>query len=89
LKRKLRGDLILALLLPFSPEPFVFSSSASKLKDQNIQDYNFACSSVRSRILVSNIKIGTQTEFEIRVLRRTFRPRRDEVTGDERVKETA
>ncbi|PNF14992.1 hypothetical protein B7P43_G01525 [Cryptotermes secundus] len=32
--------------LPFSPEPFVFSSVVQKHKNQNIQNYNFACGSV-------------------------------------------
>jgi hypothetical protein len=53
-------------LLPFSPEPSVFLSVTKKSKNENIQDYNFACDFVWVRNLV---------------LRRIFGPKRDEVTG--------
>jgi hypothetical protein len=32
--------------LGFGPEPSVFSVAVKKLKNKNIQDYNFACGSV-------------------------------------------
>ncbi|PNF27173.1 hypothetical protein B7P43_G07841 [Cryptotermes secundus] len=37
---------------PFRPEPFVFSSGVQKHKNYNIQNYNFACGSVWSWILL-------------------------------------
>jgi hypothetical protein len=54
-------------LLPFGPEPSVFSVAVEKLKNYNIQDSNFE---YRLRV------------FENRVLRRILGPKRDEVTGD-------
>jgi hypothetical protein len=39
-------DTVCQCLLPFGPEPTVFSSAVKKLKNQNIQDDNFACGSV-------------------------------------------
>jgi hypothetical protein len=33
------------LATTFGPEPFVFSFAVEKLKNQNIQDDNFACRS--------------------------------------------
>jgi hypothetical protein len=47
-------------LLPFGAEPSVFSSAVEKRKNQNIQDHNFACNSVRVLNLVSDIKGGTE-----------------------------
>jgi hypothetical protein len=49
-------------LLPFSPEPFAFSSTVQKCKGQNIQDYNFVYGSVYVRNLASVTKGGTQAE---------------------------
>jgi hypothetical protein len=46
--------------LPFSPEPSVFRSAVKKSKNENIQDYNFACGYVwvRPRCRwVDNIKM--------------------------------
>jgi hypothetical protein len=63
------------------PEPSVFSSAIEKRKNWNIQDYNFACGSVRGSNVVSDIKEGGRV-FENRVLRRIFGPKRDEVTGE-------
>jgi hypothetical protein len=50
------------VLLPFGPEPSVFSSAVKNRKNLNIQDYNFACGSVWVLNLVSDIKGGTWTE---------------------------
>jgi hypothetical protein len=44
IKRRLNSDN--TYLLPFDPELSVFSSAVENYKDQNIQDYNFACGSV-------------------------------------------
>jgi hypothetical protein len=55
-------------LQPFSPEPFVFTSAASKNKNQNIKEYNFACVSVWLRNTV-------------RMLGRIFGQKTDEVRG--------
>jgi hypothetical protein len=35
--------LLSGMLLPFGPEPSVFSSAVKKLKNENIQDDNIAC----------------------------------------------
>jgi hypothetical protein len=61
-------------LLPFGPEPSVFSSGIQN----NIQDDNFACGCVWVGKVVSWHKGGTWTE----VLGRIFEPKRDEVTGE-------
>jgi hypothetical protein len=46
-------------LLPFSPEPSVFPSVDLKSKNENIQDYNFACGFLWVQNLVSGTKGGT------------------------------
>jgi hypothetical protein len=47
-----------------------------------MQNYNFTCGPVWERNLVSDIKGGTRLRaFENRVLRETFGPKRDEMTG--------
>jgi hypothetical protein len=38
--------LVVVVVVPFGPEPFVLSSAAKKIKNYNIQDDNFACGSV-------------------------------------------
>jgi hypothetical protein len=65
-------------LLPFSPEPSIFSVAVENLKNKNIQDNNFACGSVSVRNLVS----GRLRVFENRMLRRISGPKRDEVTAE-------
>jgi hypothetical protein len=71
---------ITALKPPFGPEPSVFSSAVKKLKNYNIQqDYNFACSSLWVRNLVSETEEHRLRVFENRVLRSIFGPKRDEV----------
>jgi hypothetical protein len=46
---------------PFGPEPSDFSVAVEKLKNENIQDCNFACGSEWVWNLVSDVKGGTQT----------------------------
>jgi hypothetical protein len=70
-------------LLPFSPEPFAFSFAVKNIK---IRKYK--------TIILPVVLYGCETwsltlrdqhrlrEFENRVLRRIFGPKRDEVTGD-------
>jgi hypothetical protein len=55
---------------------------SKKSKNENIQDYNFACGFVRVRNLVSTLSKEYRLRvFENKVLRRIFRPKRDEVMG--------
>jgi hypothetical protein len=69
-------------LLPFNPEPSVFLSVVKISRNENIQDYNFACSFVWVRNLVSDTRGDHRSRvFENKVLRRIFGPKRDEVTG--------
>jgi hypothetical protein len=49
-------------LLPFIIESFIFPSAIQKPKDQNIQNYKFACSFVWVWNLVSHIKGRPQSE---------------------------
>ena len=68
-----------------SAECFVFKVAIQKFKDQGIENYNFACCFVWVWNLVVDIVGGKErkgTVFEDMVLRRIFRPRRDEVTKD-------
>jgi hypothetical protein len=65
-------------LLPFSPEPSIFPSVVKKSKNENMQNYNFACGFVWVRNLVSDNKEGNKLRvFENNVLRRIFGPKRD------------
>jgi hypothetical protein len=65
-------------LLPFSPEPSVFPCVVKKSKNENIQDYDFACGFVWVRNMVSDTKRGNRLRvFENKVLRRMFGPKRD------------
>jgi hypothetical protein len=65
-------------LLPFGPENSVFPSVIKKSKNENIQDYNFACGFVRMRNLVSSTREEHRLRmFENKVLRRIFGPKRD------------
>jgi hypothetical protein len=70
-------------LLPFNPEPYVFPSVVKKPKNENTEDYNFACDFV----WVRNLGLTLREEHRLRVfgnkvLRRIFGPKRDEVTGE-------
>jgi hypothetical protein len=47
------------MFAPFSSEASVFPSVVKKSKNENIQDYNFACDFVWVRNLVSDTKRGT------------------------------
>jgi hypothetical protein len=70
-------------LLPFGPEPSVFSVAVEKLEDENIQVYNFACGSVWCETWCLTLRKDHRLRLlENRVLRRIFCPRRDEVTGE-------
>jgi hypothetical protein len=66
-------------LLPFSPEPFVFSSAVQKLKNKTIilPVALYGCKTW-SQIFREEHRLRV---FEDRVLRRMFGPRRDEVIG--------
>jgi PAS domain-containing protein len=59
------------MLATIGPKPPVFLNAVEKLKNENIQDYDFSCGSVWVRNMM----------FENRVLRRIFGLKRDEVTG--------
>jgi hypothetical protein len=72
-------------LLPFGSEPSVFSVAAEKLKNQNIQDYNFACGSVLCETWSPTLREEHRLRvFEKRVLRSIFGPKRDEVIEERR-----
>jgi hypothetical protein len=67
------------ICVPFSPEPFVFSSAVYKRKNWNIQNYNFAFGFVWVSL---TLRGGHRLRvFENRVLRRIFRLKRDDVIG--------
>jgi hypothetical protein len=70
-------------LLPFGPEPSVFSVAVEKLKNQNIQDYNFTLVLYGCETWSLTSREETRLEvFENRVLRRIYAPKRNEVTGE-------
>jgi hypothetical protein len=69
-------------LLPFGPEPSVFSSAVKKLKNWNIQDDNFACGPVWVRNLVFEREEHRLRVLEFSSLRRIFGPMKDEATGE-------
>jgi hypothetical protein len=69
-------------MLSFGPEPFVLSPAVKKCEGQNIQDYNlpvvlYGCETWSLAVREEH----KLREFENRVLRRTFGPKRDGVTG--------
>jgi hypothetical protein len=73
-------------LLPFGPEPYVFSVALEKLKN-----YIYAiCKTIILPVVLYGCETWSLTlreerrlwVFESRVLRRIFRPKRDEVTGE-------
>jgi hypothetical protein len=68
-------------LLPFGPEPSVFSFAIEKRKNWNIQDYNFAVvvygCETRSLTVREEHRLKA---FENNVLRRIFGTKRIEVT---------
>jgi hypothetical protein len=67
-------------LLPFGPEPSVFSVAVEKLANWNIQDCNFACGSVWFETWSLTLREEHRLRvFENRVLRRIFGPKRDEL----------
>jgi hypothetical protein len=69
-------------LLAFSPEPSVFPSLVKKSKNENIQDYKFACGFVWVQNLVSGLRQEHRLRvFENKVLRIIFGLKRDEATG--------
>ena len=72
-------------MLSFGAEPFVFQVAIQKFKDQDIQNYNFACflygCETWSLTLREERKLRV---FEKLVLRGIFGPGRDEVTGERR-----
>jgi hypothetical protein len=70
--------IIIIIIIIVIPTVF-FPSVVNKSRNENIQDYNFACDFVWLRNLVSDTK--GETIFENNVLRRIFRPKGDEVTG--------
>jgi hypothetical protein len=69
--------------LPFGPEPSAFSVAVEKLKNFNMQDYNFACGSYGcetwSLILREEHRLRV---FENRVPRRIFGSNGDDVKGE-------
>jgi hypothetical protein len=65
-------------LVPFSPKHFLFTSAVEKCKNQNIQNYNFACGETQSLKLREGHRLWV---IENIVLRRIFAPKRDEVAG--------
>jgi hypothetical protein len=70
-------------LLPFSPEPSVFSSAIEERKNWSIKDENFACGSVWRETWSLTLREKQKLKvFENRVLRRIFGPKRDEMTGE-------
>jgi hypothetical protein len=68
-------------LLPFSPEPSVIASADEKLKNYNIQDYNFAYVYGCETWSLALREELTLRVFENRVLRRIFGLKTDEVMG--------
>jgi hypothetical protein len=60
-------------LLPFSSEPSVFPSIVKKSKNENIQDYNFACDFVWYETWSLTLKEEHRPRvFENKVLRKIF-----------------
>jgi hypothetical protein len=69
-------------LLPFGPEPSVFSSVIEKRKNYN-NYYNFALVLYGRETWSLTLREEHRLRvFENRVLRRIFGPKRDEVTGE-------
>jgi hypothetical protein len=46
-------------MLPFGPEPSIFSFAVEKLENENIEDYTFSCDFIWVRNLVCDTKGGT------------------------------
>jgi hypothetical protein len=70
-------------LLPFGSEPSVFSSAVKKLKNQTIQDDNFAVVLYGCETWSLTLREEHRLRvFENKVLRRIFGRKRDEVTGE-------
>jgi len=67
-------------LLPFGAESFVFQFAIQKYKDQDIQNYNFACCLYGCETWLLTLREERRLSvFENRVLRIIFGPKRDEV----------
>ena len=70
-------------MLPFGAEFIVFQVVIQKFKDQDIQNYNFACSLDGCETWSLTLREESKLKvIENMVLRRIFGPRRDEVTGE-------
>jgi len=70
-------------LLSFGAESFVFQFGIQKLKDQDIQNYNFAFVLYGCKTWSLTLREERRLRvFEKRVLRRIFGPKSDEVTGE-------
>jgi hypothetical protein len=69
-------------LLPFGAESFVFQVAIQKLKDQDI--YSVYRTIILPVVLYGceNWSLTLRWERRLRVLRRAFGPKRDEVTGE-------
>jgi hypothetical protein len=70
-------------MLPFGPEPSVFSSAVEKRKNYNIHDYNFAVVLFGCETWSLTLREEHRLRvFENRVLSRIFGWKGDEVTGE-------
>jgi hypothetical protein len=70
-------------LLSFRAESFVFQFPIQKYKEHDIQNHNFACCFVWVWSWVLSLReIRRLRLFENRVLRKTFGPKKDDVTGE-------
>ena len=81
-RKKLGYPDIRQCLLSFGALCLVFQFAVQKYKDSDIQNYNFACCLVWVSNLVAHTDVRRLRVSENLVLRRTFGPKRDGVTGD-------
>jgi hypothetical protein len=70
-------------LLSFEAESFVFQFAIQKYKDQDVQNFNFACCFIWEWNLVAEIEEERRLMvFENRMLRRIFGSKSDEIPGE-------
>jgi hypothetical protein len=72
--------IIIVMCVPFNPEPVIFSSSAKKRENWNIQDLPVVLYGCKTWSLTLREEHRLRL-FENTVLRKIFGPKRDEVTG--------